>query len=266
MQEKLAYYIGMIVIAIANQKGGTSKTTSTLTIGAILAERGRRVLLVDLDPQASLTQALGQDCPGTSAAEVIGGPEPGLLSAAQARRRISDRLDLLPGDIALASVELGLVMRLGRELAVKQALAPVAADYDVCLIDCPPSLGTLTLAGLVAADGVIIPTLPAAADLRGLRLFTNTLAKLRPLNPRLQVIGVIVSQFDGRLVAHNQAITALEKSGLPVLQPFIPRGVRVQESAASGQPLTDYDPSGKASQAYRELTNEVEKWLNQNPT
>ena len=256
----------MITIAIANQKGGVGKTTTTLALGSILAERGRRVLIVDLDPQGSLTQSLDIECTGKSMAEVIGTVDPGPLTIPGIARKISDKLFIAPADVALASCELSLIARLGRELALKNALRMGAQLYDVVLIDCPPSLGLLTINALVASDGVICPTLPAAADLRGLRLFLSTITKIGQLNAGLRVIGIIITQFDSRLNSHNLAFEALQSAGIPVLSPVVPRSVRVQEAAGVKQSLTVYDPKGKAAEAYRQITSEVEEWLSKNKT
>jgi chromosome partitioning protein len=261
--EKRIAYDAMITLAISAQKGGVSKTTTTLALGALLAAGGRRVLLVDVDPQASLTQALGFDCPGRSLAEVIGGSEPGELSIPEIVRPVKDRLDLAPGDLALSSCELGLIARLGREMVLRHALDQAAGGYDVALLDCPPSLGILTVNALVAARGVIVPTLPAALDLRGLRLFLSTLQKVKPLNKQLEVLGVIVAQYDARLTAHQSALDALQAANLKVLG-TIPRSVRVQESGAAGQSITDYDPTGKPAEAYRHFARRVDQWLRKN--
>lgn len=250
----------MQTIAIANQKGGTGKTTTALTLGSILASRGLRVLLLDMDPQSSLTQWLHIDGAGNSLAEVLGGAQAGQVKLTDIIRPVSERLDLAPGDIALAACELGLVQRLGREAVLKRALANLN-NYDLSIIDLPPGLGLLTVNGLAAAEGVIVPTLPAAADLRGLRLFLDTLATVQnDLNPGLELIGVIPIQFDSRLTAHNQALDLLAGAGLPVL-PSVPRSVRVQEAAGVFQALPDYDPSGKPAAAYELITNEVQSWL-----
>lgn len=250
----------MQTIAIANQKGGTGKTTTALTLGALLAEAGRRVLLLDLDPQASLTEWLHIDAAGESLAEVLGGAQPGRLQLSDIIRTISDRLYLAPGDIALSSCELGLVQRLGRELVLSRALASVKG-YDLAIIDLPPGLGLLTVNGLAAAQGVIVPTLPAAADLRGMRLFLDTLATVQAtLNADLELIGVLPVQVDKRLTAHNQALELIQGAGLPML-PIITRSVKVQEAAGQFQALPTYDPTGKPTAGYIETSEEVDKWL-----
>ena len=255
----------MITIALANQKGGVGKTTSTLALGSLLAQSGRRVLLVDMDPQSSLTQWLGIN-PASSLADVIGGAESGTLAMPAIIRQLSPGMDLAPSDLTLSACELGLVQRWGRENVLKAALSKVP-DYDVCLVDCPPSLGLLTVAALTAAAGVLVPTLPAAADLRGLRLFLGTLEKLKAagLNPGLQLVGIIVCQYDKRLNSHKQALEAIQAAGLPVILPPVPRSVRAQEAAGAKQPLTAYDPSGRGTGAYQEITGDIIKWLSQNP-
>ena len=253
---------GMITISLANQKGGVGKTTSAATFGAILATGGLKVLIVDLDPQSSLTQSLGIDAQGASMAEVLGGSTRGSLALSEIIRPIKSGLDLAPSDIALAAGELGLVQRIGRENVLRQALNKLGASYDLCLIDCPPSLGILTINALTASDGVIIPTLPAVADLRSVRLFLDTLETMQDagLNNALDVIGVLVVQFDGRTLAHNQALDTLKGAGLGVIG-IIPRGVRVQESAATSDTLLDYDPKGKPTAAYLEAAKGIIKWL-----
>ena len=256
----------MITLAIANQKGGTGKTTTAATLGAILATENRRVLLVDLDPQSSLTQGLGIDAAGASLAEVIGGAVRGHMAMSEIIRPISSGLDLAPSDLALAAAELGLSQRIGRESVLTKALA-LLTGYDLAIIDCPPSLGLLTLNGLTASAGVIVPSLPSAADLRGVRLFLGTLETMQAegLNPDLQLLGVILTQFDGRTLAHNQALDVLRAGGLQVIG-IIPRGVKVQEAGAAMQTLIDYDPQGKPTAAYYQAAESVMKWLNKNRT
>ena len=250
----------MKIIAIANQKGGVGKTATAAALGDLLAQHGRRVLLLDLDPQSSLTQGLGIEAHGASLAEVIGGAKRGPLTMQQIIKPLGDRLDIAPADIALAGCEMGMIERLGRENIVKAALRDL--DYDVVIIDCPPALSLLTVNGLIAAHGVIVPTLPAAADLRGVALFMDTLNQLRNdgLNPLLELIGVLFVQYDPRLIAHVQAVDALKGEGLPVIG-LIPRSVKVQESSAALQPVTRYDPNSKPAQAYIDLERKVNQWL-----
>lgn len=252
----------MRIIAVANHKGGVGKTATVQALGTVLAER-YRVLLVDVDPQSSLTQACGvRDAEGRSLAEVLGGATPGHLALRDIIRPLGDGLDLAPADIALAATELGLTARLGRENVLKRALATVAHEYDLCLIDCPPSLSLLTVNALNAAHGVLIPTQPAIQDLRALRLFLDSVDRIREnLNPDLEVIGILVTFFDRRLTHHRDAVEVMERAGLPLLPVRVGRSVRVQEAAAVGESVVTYEPQNPQAQAYRALAEEVEKWL-----
>lgn len=240
------------------------KTTSAANVGALLAAGGLRVLLLDLDPQASLTQAAGITAQGKSIADVIGGTTRGRLQIKDITQRIDKNLDIAPSDIDLAACELGLVQRLGRENVLKSALSNVVG-YDVALLDCPPSLGLMTVNALVAAHGVIVPTLPAASDLRGVKMFIDSLGRIKDdgLNPSVQMLGVLFVQYDPRLISHAEALESVKRAGLPVIGK-IPRSVKVQESAAAKQSLNLYDPSGKPLQAYADITRKVKTWLKRN--
>lgn len=247
----------MQTIAIANQKGGIGKTTTTWTLGAALAERGRRVLLVDLDPQASLTMAAGVDSEGESLAEVLGAANAGTADLRDIVRPLGDGLFLAPSDIALSRSELGLVSRMGRENVVKRALSDVTSDY--ILIDCPPSLGILTINGLVAADSVLIPTAPEYLALRGLALMFETLRQVRgELNPTLDVLGILITFFDTRLLHAQEVLDAMDAQGLPVLPMMIRRTVRLAESAVAHETLLRYDPSNPSVEAYRQLAERID--------
>lgn len=252
----------MQILAVANHKGGVGKSATAQTLGAILAE-SRRVLLVDLDPQASLTQAVGvDDAGGASMAEVLGDATPGGLALADIIHHLGPGLDLAPGDISLSRSELGLVARMGREDVLRRALCPIGQNYDLAIIDTPPSLSLLTINALAAADGVLIPTQPQIADMRGLRLFLDSVDQVRrELNPGLEVVGVVVTFYDRRLNHHGAAIEAMERAGLPLMMARIGRTIRVAEAAGVGQAVTDYAPSNPQSDAYRDLATEVVAWL-----
>lgn len=257
----------MKTIAIANQKGGTGKSATTHALGAVLASQHRRkVLMVDIDPQSSLTEACtSQDRTGVSLAEVMGGATPGTLALKNIILELSDNLYLAPADLTLAATELGLVSRMGRENVLKKALASVSDLFDVVLIDCPPSLSLLTVNALTAANGVLIPTQPQAVDLRGLRLFLDTLDNIRQeLNPDLETLGVLPTFFDRRLNHHKEAISAMERAGLPLMSVRIGRSVRVAEAAASGQTVVTFEPQNPQALAYKELAEEINQWLNNN--
>ncbi len=248
-----------MILSVANQKGGVGKTTTTWVLGAALAQRGRRVLLIDMDPQASLTMAGGIDAKDQSMAQVLGGATPGTLSLQEIVVKLSDGLYLAPSDIELANRELGLVQRTARETLLSETLSGVKADY--VLIDCPPSLGILTLNALVASDQVLIPTQCEYLALRGLALFWQTLGKVRGnkrLNPDLQVLGILPTFYDSRLLHADEVIEAMEAQGLPVLSVRIRRSVRFAESALAHETILDYDPRNPSVGAYQELARMID--------
>ena len=251
----------MKTLAISNHKGGVTKTTTAINLGACLAADGYKVLLIDLDPQASLSAALGiDDSEGQSMAEVIGGSSPGKLAIDKVIVK-KGSLFVAPSDLSLANCELGLTQRLGRENVLKNILTKVNNKYDLAIIDCPPSLSILTVNALVACQAIIAPVLPQAADLRGLSLFIQSLDALEELNPEAKLLGVLVTQFDTRLTHHAQALEILEKSGLPLFKNIIGRTVKAAESAGVGQPLVEYEPNNPRSIEYKEFSNEVKQWL-----
>jgi chromosome partitioning protein len=253
----------MKILAIANQKGGVGKTATVQSLGAALSqEHGLDVLMVDADPQASLTGACGIAGAEPSLADVVGGASPGSLAISDILEQIKPGLYLAPADISLSGSELGLVSRMGRENVIKKALAGVSEHFDIALIDCPPSLGLLTLNALTAADAVLIPCQPSAVDLRGLRLFFDTLERIRgELNPELETLGVLVTFYQDRLNHHQTALEALREAGLPVLDVTIGRTVRVAEAAGEALSVIEYAPDNPRTQEYLELSNEVIKWL-----
>ena len=254
----------MVILTVANHKGGVGKTATAHALGVVLADLGRRVLLVDCDPQASLTGACGVlDAEGRSVAEVIGGSLPGWVAMADVIQELEPGLWLCPSDLALAGSELGLTSRMGREAVIGRALATVRDGYDVALLDCPPSLGLLTIGALTAAEAVLIPTQAEIMALRGLRLFLQSVDQVRTaLNPRLEVLGVLVTFYDGRLTHHRQGLEAMRAGGLPVLPVQVGRSVRVAEAAALGQSVVTFERRNPQAKAYRELGGVVDAWLN----
>lgn len=247
----------MKILAIANQKGGVGKSTTALNLGAGLAALGRRVLILDLDPQSSLTLATVGDSVGCSLGEVLGDTKPGSLAMMQIIKPLSPGLDLAPSDLSLSNSELGITTRMGREWILKRALAGVKG-YDLAIIDCGPSLGLLVVNALAAADGVIAPTLPTSLDLRGLELFLSSLEKIRAeLNPSLELVGVLICQYDSRLSLHKAALEDLQAGGLPLLPVIISKSVKAAESTGAGDPIQ----KGKLAEQYNQLAEVVNQWL-----
>lgn len=240
------------VVAIANQKGGVAKTTTTHSLAAALTERGSRVLTVDLDPQACLSWSMGAD-PDTldrSLHDVL----LGRLDAADAIVKVGD-VHLLPATIDLAGAEVHLVSKTGREYALKKALAPLVDDYDAVLIDCAPSLGILTINGLTAAADVIIPLQCESLSQRGVGQLLETIDDVRSYtNPDLVVRGVVATLFDGRTkLAHEIVASVRGTYGLDVLEPPVPKSVRVAEAPAHQRSILAHAPRSKAADAYRAL-------------
>ncbi len=244
---------------LVNQKGGVGKTTTAINLGAYLAYYGQRVLLVDLDPQANATSCLKID-----KHTVRGGVYEALIGSAPAAGYILHnprlKLSLLPSSPALAGAEVELVSELARETRLKKALAPLAERYDYVLIDCPPSLGLLTLNGLVAAqDGVIIPVQCEYLALEGLGQLTKTISRVRgALFPELRVRGVVLTMFDGRTNLANDVVNEVKRY-FPgqVFDTIIPRSIRLAEAPSFGQPISVYAPHSTGAEAYNALAREV---------
>jgi chromosome partitioning protein len=240
------------VIAIANQKGGVAKTTTVHTLGAALVEHGQRVLLVDLDPQACLTYSNGLDPDRLerSLHDVM----LGRAFAADAITEVGG-LHLLPSTIDLAGAEVHLLSKTGREFQLRRALAEVVDRYDFVLIDCPPSLGILTINGLTAAGEVLVPLQCEALSQRGVGQLLETIEDVRAYtNPRLEVRGVIATMYDSRTRLAQQVIDGVpDHYGLPVLQPPVPKSVRVAEAPSLGRSILQHAPSSKGASAYRAL-------------
>jgi chromosome partitioning protein len=247
----------MKVIAIANQKGGVGKTTVTLNLATGLSNLGYRVLMIDLDSQASLTLSTVGESSGKCVAEVIGATQPGTLRLRDVIQPVSPGLDLAPGGTTLAISEIGLITRLSRETILRKALADLSG-YDLVLIDCGPTMGLLIENALCAADGVIIPTLPTGLDLRGVHTFQESLSDVRSeLNPELSVLGIVINQFDWRFILHNEILNEFQAGTLPILA-VIGRSVYVASTVGKGQAIT----KGKLAEQFEGLTASVRDWLN----
>ncbi|MDE0803709.1 MAG: ParA family protein [Acidimicrobiales bacterium] len=244
------------VVAVANQKGGVAKTTSVHTLGVALAEQGHRVLLVDLDPQACLTYSTGADPDSlerslhdvlvhrTDAADVtveVGG------------------CTLLPATIDLAGAEVHLLSRTGREYALKRAITELTDAHDITLIDCPPSLGILTICGLTAADEVVIPLQCETLSHRGVGQLLDTIDDVRAYtNENLTVRGVIATMYDGRTNLAKQVIESIRETyDLEVFDPPVPKSVRVAEAPGQNRSVLDHASRSKAASAYRALAERI---------
>lgn len=246
-----------VVIAVANQKGGVAKTTSVASLGAAFAELGKRVLLVDLDAQGSLTFSLGvdPDTVETSIHEVLlGEAEVGAAILAT-----DDGVDLVPSTIDLAGAEAQLLHRPGREYVLGGVLEPVLAAYDIVLLDCSPSLGVLTLNALTCADGLIIPMLSEMLSHRGVGQLLDTVSDVkRLLNKKLKIIGILPTMYDGRSNHAREVLADVgERYRLPVLTPPIPKTVRFAEAPAVGRSILTTARSSKGAAAYREVAETV---------
>jgi chromosome partitioning protein len=243
------------VIAFANQKGGVAKTTSTLNLAVALAEEGKRVLTVDLDPQGNLTmsQGLNPDTIERSMYDVL----VHRLPLEQVIHK--GEIDLAVSSIDLAGAELALSSMIGRERALERALLPMKSSYDYVLIDTPPSLGLLTINALVASDGVIVPVQCEYLSLRGLVQLENTLSMIREnLNPHVAIQGILPTMFDGRTLHAREAVEILQENfGDLVFKTRIRKTVRYAEAPVKGLSVLKYEPQGSAAEAYRELAKEV---------
>jgi len=257
------------VLAVANQKGGVAKTTTVASLGAAFAEAGKRVLLVDLDPQGCLTFSLGTDpdkLPVSVHEVLLGDVEPGAALVVT-----PEGMTLLPANIDLAGAEAMLLMRAGREYALKRALEKIIgagrpatsdeADFDVVIIDCPPSLGVLTLNGLTAADDVMVPLQCETLAHRGVGQFLRTVTDVQQItNPGLELLGALPTLYDAR-TTHSRDVLfdVADRYGLPVLSPPIPRTVRFAEASASGSSALA-GRKNKGASAYRELAKSLLKY------
>ncbi len=243
------------VIALANQKGGVAKTTTTLNLAVAFQEMGHRVLAVDLDPQGNLTMSQGINPDSV---------ERSMFDVLVHRVRIEEviqraEVDVAVSSIDLAGAELALSSMIGRERALQRALLPVRNEYDYTLVDTPPSLGLLTINALTAADSVIVPVQCEYLSLRGLVQLEGTLSMIREnLNPSVEIRGILPTMFDARTVHAREAVEMLKENfGDLVFDTWIRKTVRYAEAPVQGVSVLKYDPSGQAADAYRQLAKEV---------
>ncbi|MDX8146627.1 AAA family ATPase [Lentzea sp. BCCO 10_0061] len=247
------------ILAVCNQKGGVGKTTTTINLGAALAEYGRRVLLVDFDPQGALSVGLGVHPHQleTTIYNVIMENDTAVPDVI--RKTMIEDMDLLPSNIDLSAAEIQLVSEVGREHTLVRTLRPVIDHYDYVLVDCQPSLGLLTVNALAAADGVLIPLECEFFSLRGVALLIDTIEKVKErLNPKLDITGILATMYDPRTL-HSREVMArvVEAFGEIVFDSVINRTVRFPETTVAGEPITRWAPRSAGANAYRGLAREV---------
>ncbi|MCL1587229.1 MAG: AAA family ATPase [Actinomycetia bacterium] len=248
------------IVAIANQKGGVGKSTTAINLGAGLALQGETILIVDLDPQGNTTSGLGIDRESIEMSMydilVDGAPVSDVLEPTSVRD-----LHVIPATIELAGAEIELVSMLSREQRLKKSLGEVEEEYDHILIDCPPSLGLLTINGLSAADEVLIPIQCEYYALEGVSQLTRNIELVQnSLNPQLTIEGVVLTMFDGRTTLSSDVVAQVrDHFGETAYKTVIPRTVRLSEAPSYGEPIEAYDPMSRGAIAYRELAREFRR-------
>ena len=247
------------VIALCNQKGGVGKTTTTISLGAALGELGRKVLLIDFDPQGSMSVGLGLNPNEIELGTYQLLMDPNVSFDEVVVKTNVDGVDLLPANIDLSAAEIQLVHEVGREQVLSSKLHPILDRYDVILIDCQPSLGLLTVNALTAADGVIIPLECEYFALRGVALLKDTIEKVRSrLNPRLTIDGLLGTMYDGRTLHSREVMETLVAGwGDTVFHTVIRRTVKFSDATVVGEPITAYASTSPGAESYRQLAREV---------
>ena len=253
------------VIAVVNQKGGTAKTTTVENLGIGLAREGKKVLLVDTDPQGSLTISLGYPRPDELEITLFDLLNKTInedsVSAGEGILHQAEGIDLIPANISLAGLEVSLVNTMNRERILKQFLEPVKGNYDYVLLDCMPSLGMLTVNALAAADAALVPVQANYLSAKGLEQLLQTINKVkRQINPKLRIEGILLTMVDGR-TNYGREISSLIRDTygghIKIFNSEIPRSVRAAEISAEGKSIFLHDPKGKVAEAYQNLTKEV---------
>ncbi|MGH2723580.1 MAG: ParA family protein [Actinomycetota bacterium] len=246
------------IVAIANQKGGVGKSTTAVNLGAAIAELGKKVLVVDLDPQGNASTGLGIE-PGSRGVGTYQILAAGLPASEAVHETAMAGLWAIPSTIDLAGAEIELVGQFSREMRLARAIGDLADTYDLVLLDCPPSLGLLTVNALSAADELIVPIQCEYYALEGLgQLLRNVRLIQQNLNPRLRLAGIVLTMFDPRTKLSEQVVQEVRRYfGGRVYDTVIPRTVRLSEAPGFGRPITDYDPRSKGAKAYRKLAGEV---------
>lgn len=248
----------MPTVAFANQKGGVGKTTSTVNTAVVLAGRGYRVLLIDMDPQGNATSSLGVDKTELDAGAYDVLVEDATIPECRVRD-VRPHLDLLPTDATLAAAEIELVSVADRERRLAQACANVRGDYDIALIDCPPSLGLLTINSLTAADSIVVPIQCEFLALEGVSQLIHTIdLTRRQLNPSLDLLGVLMTMYDARTRLSAHVVEEVRRF-FPdrIFNTIVPRSVRLAEAPSYGQAISEYDASSRGSTAYDGFANEL---------
>lgn len=253
------------VISISNQKGGTAKSTTAVNLGIGLAREGKRVILLDCDPQGSMTISLGFSDPdamevtlATLMTRVVNEEE---LHVEDAILHHEEGIDLIPANIELSALEVSMVNVMSRETILRQLIEEIKDSYDYCILDCMPSLGMVTINALACADSVLIPVQAAYLPVRGLQQLIKTIGRVkRQLNPKLEIEGILLTMVDNRTnyaKEISQLVYDSYSSAVKVFETKIPISVRTAETSLEGSSIYKYDPKGKAADAYRVLTKEV---------